>query len=58
MVEKTFYSSTQIGAWETWQSMGTTGSQEILNNVTITGIPRTTLVSRAMEMETERLFHR
>ncbi len=54
--KRLFYSSTQIGAWESWQAMGTAGSQEMLNNVTVTGTSRETLRSRATEMIEEQNF--
>ena len=45
--KRLFYSSTQIGAWDAWQSMGTIGSQEMLNNVTISAVSKATLEKRA-----------
>lgn len=54
--KRLFYSSTQIGAWDAWQSMGTSGSQEMLNSVTITGTSRATLKERAVDIAEEMLW--
>jgi RHS repeat-associated protein len=44
--KRIFYSSIQIDAWDAWQANGITGSQTVLNEVTVSGVSRNTRLSR------------